>query len=371
MTIAKFPHISAPGQIGPVALANRTVTAPMTRVSADPGGVPNDLMRDHYLTFVAGGFGLVISEGTYIDKLYSQGYRDQPGIVTAAQIAGWRTVTDAVHGAGGKIFLQLMHAGAASQYNDHQDGTIGPSAVAPVGKMASNYYGEGPYRVPRAVQPAEMAAIVDAYATAAQNAVTAGFDGVEIHGANGYLPDQFLSVHSNIRDDEYGGPVENRIRFHGELVAAVKSALGDDVPVGIRISQIKVNDFTYVWPGGADDAGVIFAAMAAAGADYLHVNAPPAPVEVFDSGRTLAGLARTHFARTIMACGGLNDPATAEALIAAGDADFIALARGALADPAWPRKIVAGEKPVPFDPGMVQPSATLQNTIAWRKRQAG
>ncbi|MCZ6605798.1 MAG: NADH:flavin oxidoreductase [Alphaproteobacteria bacterium] len=371
MSTADYPHLFAAGQIGVVSVAHRAVTAPMTRVSADAGGLANDLMRDHYRAFAEGGFGLIVSEGTYIDLQHSQGYKDQPGIATDAQAEAWSKITEAVHGAGAKMFLQLLHAGALTQANDYVDGTIGPSAVQPPGEQAPNYYGTGPYPIPHALELDEIEEIQAAFRDAARRAVAAGFDGIEIHGANGYLLHQFFSDTQNQRDDAYGGPAENRVRMHAQVLAAVKQGAGPDRPVGMRISQFAVNDFTKVWPDGVDDAKVIFGAMKEGGADYVHANAPPAPVAVFDSGRTLAGLARDFFDGTVVACGGLNDPAVAEALIASGDADFAAMAKGALADPAWPQKIGSGATPVPFDPGMTQPLATLQNTIDWRAANPG
>jgi len=248
---------------------------------------------------------------------------------------------------------------------------VAPSAVQPVGEMAVNYTGEGAFPMPRALTIDEISEIVAAFADSARRAVDVGFDGVEIHGANGYLLHQFFSDTVNQRDDEYGGSAENRTRLHSQVMRAVKDAVGADKVAGMRIAQLAVNNFANSWAGGVNDAQVIFSAMKDAGADYVHANSPPAPTDVFDSGKPLAGLAKQYYGGPVIACGGLNDPAVAEQLLADGHADFCALARGALADQAWPTKIAAGVAPIPFDPGMTRPMATLENTQAWRAANGG
>ena len=366
MTDADYPHIFKSGRIGRVELGRRAVTAPMTRVSAGPGGVPTDQMRDYYRAYAEGGFALIVTEGTYPDRRYAQGYLNQPGITDAAQHDGWAKVVEAVHGAGARIFQQLMHAGALSQHSDFADETVGPSAVQPAGEMSKTYFGDGRYRVPRALDIDGIEEVKAGFADAAKRSVSAGFDGIEIHGANGYLLHQFFSTTANQRDDRYGGSAENRARLHGEVVPAIKEAVGPDIPVGMRLSQVAVNDLSNLWDDGPGDARALFSAVATAGADYLHINGVPALKPVFDGDRTLAAHARDYYDGPIVACGALSDPAAAEQVLAQGDADFIAMARGALAEPAWPNKIAAGETPQPFDPGMTQPVATLDAVAAWR-----
>jgi 2,4-dienoyl-CoA reductase-like NADH-dependent reductase (Old Yellow Enzyme family) len=363
---ASWPHILSPFHLGALDLPNRAVVAPMTRISADADGVPTRQMAEHYAAFARGGFGLIVTEGTHPDTTFSQGYRDQPGIATSAQVAGWRAVADAVHAAGGRILLQLMHAGALVQDNRYTNETVAPSAIRPVGDMATRYYGDGPFPVPREMTRDEIAAAIDAFGTAAANAMAAGFDGVEIHGANGYLPVQFLTPETNTRTDEYGGSLEGRLRFHREIMAAVVAGVAGRGIAGMRLSQSRTNDHFYKWPGGLDDAKAIFEAMAEDGADFIHVSTHRGLDAEFDSGRTLAGLARDITGLPVIACGKLEDPATAERLLAAGEADLAALARGAIGDPSWPRRLAAGETPVPFDPGMISPVATLDATAAWR-----
>lgn len=227
-------------------LKNRAVVSPMTRVSAADEGVPTTRMASYYRSFAEGGFGLVITEGTYTDEIFSQGYANQPGLVTTAQLEGWRGVTEAVHGSGVPIFTQLMHAGALSQVLEE---TAGPSALRPKGEKMSEYGGKGPFPTPRAMSEAELKVAITGFAEAATNAKAAGFDGVEIHGANGYLIDQFLTGYANDRVGRYGGSISDRARFAGDVLRAVREAVGADFPMGIRLSQGKVNDPGYRWPG--------------------------------------------------------------------------------------------------------------------------
>lgn len=362
----RWPHIFSPFRLGSLELPNRSVVAPMTRISADADGVPTAQMAAHYSAFARGGFGLIVTEGTHPDTLQSQGYRDQPGIATPAQVEGWRQVVDAVHAAGGHIVLQIMHAGALVQENRYTDDIVAPSAIRPAGNMGARYYGDGPFHVPRAMTGDEIRAVIASFETAAANAMAAGFDGVEIHGANGYLPVQFLTPESNTRTDEYGGSLENRLRFHLEIMAAVVRGVAGRGLAGMRMSQSRSNDFNYKWAGGVDDAKAIFSALAGAGADYIHVATHQGLGEEFDSSHTLAGLAREYARVPVIACGKLENPDSGEQLLAAGEADLVAIARGAIGDPSWPDKLAHGEAPVPFDPEMISPFATLDATAAWR-----
>jgi 2,4-dienoyl-CoA reductase-like NADH-dependent reductase (Old Yellow Enzyme family) len=363
---SRWPHIFEPFRLAGFDLPNRSVVAPMTRISADADGVPTAQMAEHYAEFARGGFGLIVTEGTHPDLTFSQGYRDQPGIATDAQTEGWRRVADAVHDAGGRIVMQLMHAGALVQDNRYTDETVAPSAIQPIGEMAARYYGNGPFHMPREISRDEIAAAIASFETAAANAMAAGCDGVEIHGANGYLPVQFLTPETNTRTDEYGGSPENRLRFHRELMAAVVRGVGGRGIAGMRLSQTRSNDFTYKWHGGDDEARAIFGAMADEGADFVHISTHTSFDEEFGSGRTLAGLAREYSGLPVIACGKLEDPEKAEQLLASGETDLFAIARGAIGDPHWPAKVERGETPVPFDPGMISPYATLDRTAAWR-----
>jgi len=362
------PTLFSSGEIGTVTLANRTIVSPMTRTSASDDGRATDAMVEYYAGYARGGWGLVMTEATYIDEKYSQGYVHQPGIANGAQQDSWRPVVEAVHREGTPIFMQIFHAGALSQGNHWLKGSIAPSAVTPLGAQAERYNGSGPYQMPREIRRDEMDEVVEAYVAAARRAIGVGFDGIEVHGANGYLMDQFLTAYTNQRADDYGGVIENRVRFHIDVMTAVRAAIDPVVPVGVRISQTKVNDLAYVWPGGDDDARFVFGKLGEIGNIFIDVSAHLGCAPVFGTDKSLAGLGKRYSGLTQIANGKLQDPAEAERILANDEGDFVAIAKGALADPAWPRKIAAGVDPIPFDLGMITPLATLDNISAWRQR---
>ncbi|MBP1987739.1 NADH:flavin oxidoreductase [Halolamina salifodinae] len=338
--------------LGEVELNNRVGLAPMTRVSATEDGRATAAMAHYYRKFAAGDFGFVVTEGVYPDDAYAQGYLNQPGLATDEQAESWEQVVDAVHEAGAPIFAQLMHAGAQTQGNPHTDGeTLGPSAVAPKGEMAEAYGGSGEFATPTAATDADLEEAREGFVAAAERARDAGFDGVEIHGANGYLLNEFLSTYFNERDDEYGGAPENRVRFPAEVVAAVDEATPEGFVVGIRVSQTAVSDDEYAWPEGEDAAAVFFEELSAAGADYLHVTEGDATAPTFDSGLTLAGAAAEYAddGTTVIDNGGLGDPAAAEEKLDAG-ADLVTLGTSALANPDWPARVREDEDLTAFDP---------------------
>lgn len=365
-----YPTLFSPGKIGTVELANRAIVSPMTRTSATDDGLATDAMVDYYTEFARGGWGLVMTEATYIDLEYSQGYGNQPGMASDAQQEAWRKVLDAVHAEGMPCFMQLFHAGAVNQGNNWVEGSVAPSAVPPLGEEIPRYNGRGPFQTPREITRGEMDQVAADFAAAAQRAIELGFDGVEVHGANGYLMDQFLTTYTNQRSDEYGGDIENRVRFHIDVMSTVRAAIDPAVPVGVRISQTKVNDLKYSWPGGDGDAQLVFGKLAKTGIDFIDCSAHLGCAPVFGTDKSLAGLARRHSGLPQIANGKLQDPAEAERALTQGEGDFCAIAKGALADPAWPSKIAAGEAPIPFDPGMTTPLATLANTLDWRQQQA-
>lgn len=359
---ASASPLFAPVEINGLHLDNRVALAPMTRVSATHEGFVTDAMVRYYTRFAKGGFGLLITEGIYTDNAFSQGYRNQPGLSDGEQAAAWRRVTDAVHAAGGKIFAQLMHAGALSQFNRFRRDCVGPSAIRPKGQQMSIYRGSGEYRVPREITHEEIAEAIAGFARAAVLAVeVAGFDGIEIHGANGYLLDQFLTEYTNRRSDEWGGPAANRVRLTVEVARNVRRAIGRAVPLGVRISQAKVNDFTNKWSGAHEDAATIFGALAASGVDYIHVTEFEAWRPAFgESGASLVALARMHAPNAkIVANGNLHDPQKAELIVDQG-ADIVALGRGALSNPNWPQRVRAGEELAALDPALLQPLGDIK-----------
>jgi N-ethylmaleimide reductase len=228
------PNLFNPVRLGALEAPNRIVMAPLTRMRAGPGRVPTPLMAEYYARRAAAG--LIITEATAISQ-QGAGYPNSPGIYTDEQVAGWQRVTEAVHRAGGRIFLQLWHMGRMSHPSFQPDGglPVAPSAIAPRSGQAFTENGMQPYVTPRALKPEELPGIVAQYAAGAQHAKIAGFDGVEIHNANGCLLDQFLCDGTNYRTDDYGGPVRNRARLTLEVTVAVTQVWGAD-RVGICFS---------------------------------------------------------------------------------------------------------------------------------------
>lgn len=267
MTDAMTTTLFSPIQLGALALPNRVVMAPLTRNRAGAGNVPGPLNAQYYAQRASAG--LIISEASQVSP-QGLGYPATPGIHNTVQVAGWRLVTDAVHGAGGRIFLQLWHVGRISHPSLQPDGAlpVAPSAVKPAGE-AMTYEGPQPFVQPRALDTTELPDIVHQYRQAAANAQTAGFDGVEIHAANGYLLDQFLRDGTNRRSDDYGGSRENRTRLLLEVLAAVLETWPAE-RVGIRISpENTFNDIQ----DSAPQATFNFVAeqLSGRGLAYLHV----------------------------------------------------------------------------------------------------
>lgn len=347
--------------IGPLALRNRLAVAPMTRVSANDDGTANPQMNEYYQAFASGGFGLIITEGLYTDQRYSQCYRQQPGLVSPQQAQSWQPIIDGVHAHGSAIIAQLMHAGALSQFNPCVDENCAPSAVQPLGKQMPFYYGEGRYPLPRAMTEADIQQVVEGFASAASRAKSAGFDGVEIHGANGYLLDQFLTTYSNQREDQYGGNLSNRLRIYQQIITAVRQVAGPDFIVGIRFSQTKVNDTEYRWPEGEAAARQTFALMRECEVDYIHTTEPVMNAPAFETGPSLAALAKQFSGLPVIANGGVSEPAPAAAMLEADEADVIALGRIALSNQNWPAAIRDGQPLRPFDFALLTPIANLEN----------
>jgi 2,4-dienoyl-CoA reductase-like NADH-dependent reductase (Old Yellow Enzyme family) len=368
----KTTHLFTPFRFAGMSLKNRLLVAPMSRVSTMGDGIPTEQMKHYYTAFARGQFALLVTEGTYIDDAYSQAYPDQPAIVTTEQVEAWRDLVAHVHQADAKIVLQLMHAGALIQENRHRSESIAPSSLLPRGKKMPEYGGgDGPYAIPRAMTEADIQDVIASFARAALHARRAGFDGVEIHGANGYLIDQFITDYTNQRTDRYGGVVENRIRFAVEVVQAIREAVGPDYPVIMRLSQTKVNDFAYRWPGGRHDGEVIFSALAQAGISALHLASEGRNWQesaLIAPGLTITRLARDIAQVPVIANGGLHDPELAEKILADGQADLIALARGALANPDWPMRLQEGRPFEAFQHQMIEPLATIEQTMRWRNR---
>ena len=230
-----MPTLFEPLQLGALTLPNRVIMAPLTRLrSKQPGNIPWELNATYYTQRASAG--LIISEATQICQ-QGQGYPGSPGIHSAEQVDGWKKVTQAVQAAGGRIFLQLWHVGriSHSSFQPGNDLPVAPSAIAASGLGMTADWKQEPFQTPRALATSEINTLVETYGAAARNAKSAGFDGVEIHGANGYLLDQFLQDGSNKRTDQYGGSIENRSRFLFEVLEAVIGVWGKE-RVGVRLS---------------------------------------------------------------------------------------------------------------------------------------
>jgi N-ethylmaleimide reductase len=334
--------IFSPSKLGPLQLPNRVVMAPMTRNRAGRGNVPGPLNATYYAQRASAG--LIISEATQISP-QGVGYPGTPGIHNAEQIAGWKDVTDAVHAAGGRMFLQLWHVGRISHPSLQPDGAlpVAPSAIAPAGQ-AMTAEGLKPFVAPRALETEEIAGIVEDYRQAAHNARDAGFDGVELHGANGYLIDQFLRDRSNRRTDRYGGTAQNRVRFLIEVVEAIVGEWGAE-RVGVRLSPTNpFNDMADSNPASTFATAV--AELNRFGLAYLHVVEPAASDPVGDGDMPDVRFFRKLWRGALMGNKGY-DLARANAVIQAGWADLVSFAVLFLANPDLPVRFRRGG---PFNP---------------------
>jgi N-ethylmaleimide reductase len=313
-----------PYQLGPIHLNNRMVMAPMTRSRALDGNVPNPLAETYYRQ--RAGAGLIVTEGSQVSP-QGQGYIRTPGIHSPEQIAGWRKITAAVQRAGGKIFLQLWHVGRISHPDFHGgELPVAPSAITPDGEV---FTAQGPKKMvtPRALEASELTGIVEQFRKAAENAKAAGFDGVEIHGANGYLLDQFTRDGANHRTDAYGGAIENRVRLPLEVTKAVIDVWGKD-RVGYRISP----NGTFNSMSDSDPRATfsyLTQRLSELGIVYLHTFDPPA------GPNHLAPHLRKLFKGSFIVNGGY-DEARGNAAIASGEADLVAFGVPFLANPDLP-----------------------------------
>ena len=349
-----FPHLFSPLKVGPYQLEHRLMMAPLTRMrAAKPSLAPRPLNADYYAQRTTPG-GLIIAEAS---PVLATGFGNPgvPGIYSEPQIEGWRAVVDAVHAKGGVIFLQLWHVGRVSHSSFQPGGVlpVAPSAVA-ISAEYKTMTADGKaaaYETPRALETGEVAGIVEAFQQAARNAKAAGFDGVEIHGANGYLIEQFLQSRSNLRTDQYGGGIQNRVRFLMEVTQAVIEVWGAD-RVGVRLSPYGVaND-----SGEADPMPLYTHAIQSLnplGLAYLHFIEPRSSgagrAEVNHQNVPSAMvLFRPVWKGVLISAGGFTGEA-ADAAIAAGHADAIAFGRIFISNPDLPRRLRHGYPLTPYN----------------------
>jgi N-ethylmaleimide reductase len=315
-------------KLGNINLKNRIVMNPMTRCRAI-GNIPNDLMAEYYGQ--RSGAGLIITEGV-APSPNGLGYARIPGIFSAEQVAGWKKVTSAVHAKVSKMFVQLMHTGRVSHQLNMPEGAVvlAPSAVQAAGQMWTDGQGMLDHTIPKEMTSEEIKSTINEYIQASKNAIEAGFDGVELHGANGYLLEQFLSPHSNLRNDEYGGSIENRARFVLEVIDGVCSAIGKD-KVGIRFSPYGVA--SDMQPYSEIDETYKYLAEEINKRDiaYIHIvdhsalGAPAVPIEIKQA-------IRERFKNTIILAGGFNLESAIQTLDS-GLADLIGFGRPFINNP--------------------------------------
>jgi len=331
-----FDHLLAPNRVGQLELLNSVVMAPLTRMRASADGVMGPMNAEYYAQRASAG--LIVAEGTFPHHS-GKSYPGQPGLETPEQIEGWRLVTDAVHAAGGLIFVQVMHGGRISHPRIIPGGLtpVAPSAIQPEG--LARIEGEKlPLPMPRAIETEEIFEVQEHYATASVNAIEAGFDGIELHSANGYLLHEFLSDVTNIRDDRYGGDVAGRVRFVVETAKLVADRIGAE-RVGIRISpgqnvnSISETDALNTYP-------VLLEQLGELGLAYVHaMESPP------DTGWSALELVREHWSGTLIANSNFFtdwDPAEADKLLADSRADLYCYGRRFISNPDLVERIRVG-----------------------------
>jgi N-ethylmaleimide reductase len=329
-----MPDLLTPLEAGSLHLNNRILMAPLTRCRADEGHIPSDIMVTHYAQRATSG--LLIAEATMVMEGCSAFWKE-PGIYNDAQITAWKRVTDAVHQAGGKIVLQLWHGGRAC-HPDLNDGVVpvAPSAIAISNEMVYTPKGKQNYTLPRSLATSEIATIVQGFATAAQHAQKAGFDGVEVHGANGYLIDQFLRSGSNQRTDAYGGSPENRARFLFEVLDAVCAVWGSQ-RVGLRLSPLNsFNDMQDDDPVGL----TCYLAQRLNAYQLAYVHLMRADGYARQEGDVLTPM-RQHYQGTLIANMGYT-PEEAQGAVQAGIVDAVAFGTAYIANPDLVERIRRG-----------------------------
>jgi N-ethylmaleimide reductase len=341
-------HLFSPLSLGAIRLPTRIIMAPLTRMRAGPGGVPTALNALYYAQRVSAA--LIIAEGTCISR-QAQGYPGAPGIFTPEQIAGWRRITDEIHARGGRIAMQIAHNGRNSLFDYAGATPVAPSAITYIGKVYDPSFHPLDPLAPRALETAEIAELVESFRQAAANARGAGFDMVEIQGANGHLIDQFLQDGSNQRTDRYGGEIANRVRFLMEIVDAVAQSIGAD-RLGVRISPYG----RYGGISETDTVGLfthVAKELSRRKIAYLHViEARGSEMGVTDvlhaDAANTAALFRPHFDGPFLSAAAYT-PDSADAAVASGSVDAVAFGRMFIANPDLVERIRSGSPLNTFD----------------------
>lgn len=354
------PLLFSPLRLGPLTLRNRIAMAPLTRQMAEADGTPTAEMAAYYARRARGGVALVISEGAFEQEgMQSRAYLSQPGIANDRHVEGWRRICDAVHAHGAKIILQLMHGGRVCDPRclGGKPGVSASATQSPgwVLYTDTDYEKEirairGPwpkvtFPPARALEVAEIHAIAEGFAEGARRAVAAGADGVEVHGANGYLLWQFINPRTNLREDAFGGSPENNIRFARLVGERIRAAIGPDRLLTLRLSQDGVDDFTGAWPGVAY-AEAVGRALAGSAYDALHwASFDWRANRQTDSAEPMALALRRTSGLPVIVNGGIADGPGAEAALEAG-CEMVAVGRPLFAHPDWPYIVRSG---APYD----------------------
>jgi len=372
MRAMKYGSLYRPLTIGNLMLENRVVMAPMTR-QFSPGGVPTEDVAGYYRRRAEGGAGLVITEGAGIEDIAALDHPAIPVMYGDAALAGWKRVVDAVHAAGGRIFPQLWHQGplrdARKSANPEVPGHRPSGVWGPVGhhSLADDYVVT--VREPtRPMTEEEIADVVAAFARAAKNALSIGFDGIALHGGHGYLIDSFLWRETNSRTDRYGGTPGKRVEFTAELVRAIRREIGPGVPIMFRFSQHKQQDYRAKLGHTPEELGVILNVLADAGVDIFDASTRGFDLPAFvGSDLNLAGWAKKLTGKISSTVGGIGLSNGLEQMFAGeetkaldnldrvlerfekGEFDLIMVGRGMLGDPQWSNRVRADQPPAPFD----------------------
>ncbi|UVE16930.1 NADH:flavin oxidoreductase [Pseudomonas sp. LS44] len=345
-----------PFRLGTLELPTRVVMAPMTR-NLTPGGVPHAQVVEYYRRRAAAAVGLIITEGTVVDHKAANGYPGVPHFYGAEALAGWKNVVEAVHAEGGKIVPQLWHVGAVRRLGVEPDASV--PGYGPSGKVKDGV------EIVHEMSKQDIAEVIAAFAQAAKDAQAIGMDGVEIHGAHGYLIDQFFWDGSNKRTDEYGGSLANRSRFAIELISAVRAAVGPDFPIIFRFSQWKQQDYTARLVQTPEELAAFLAPLSAAGVDIFHCSNRRFWEPEFDGSElNLAGWTRKLTGKPTITVGSVGlsgseftqflgkteevaQPAGIEGLLARlndQEFDLVAVGRALLSDPDWALKVREGRQ---------------------------
>lgn len=352
-------RLFSPLQLGSQTIKNRIAMAPLTRQMAEADGTPTGEMAAYYARRARGGFGLIITEGTYEeDKLGCRAYLSQPGIANTKHVKGWKKVSTVVHEHGAKAILQLMHGGRVSDPRVlGGKPSVSASATQSGGwtlytdtdyerkirNIKNKSWPKVTFNKARALTVKELEKVAQGFADGAARAVDAGFDGVEIHGANGYLLWQFITSKSNQRTDEFGGSPENNVRFARMVCEKVRKAIGKDKIITLRLSQDGVDDFVGAWPGGVDYARAIGKALHGAEIDALHWSSfgwrdnrdPNSKIPMSSALKESSGF-------PVITNGGIADGPEAESCLASGGGDMVAIGRPSFTHPDWPYIVRSG-----------------------------